>query len=273
MKFDVIISNPPYGKIGNEITKCIIDNIDFDCFVNLLPANDYRRFHKENALYQYVDIRSMRSVINGFNDAAVTTMMCKINKERAYYISEDEFEIENYIDDSLRKYFYESRKRSNFAFDNPDCGKRPDTWIERKTFVIGFRDMSHSHLPYSKNVTSYKWNVEHSIDWKYFVDNHNNPRATRAGTYEVSYYGVTFNSEKECKNFTDFVYSSDGFRFMSKVFTALNVDSFIQLNKFMPKVNWEKPQTVESILKDYGYTEDEIKEVINDLVNFKDMER
>ena len=27
MKYDLIISNPPYGKIGNEITRCIVDSI------------------------------------------------------------------------------------------------------------------------------------------------------------------------------------------------------------------------------------------------------
>lgn len=29
MKFDIVIANPPYGKIGNEITKAVIDNIDY----------------------------------------------------------------------------------------------------------------------------------------------------------------------------------------------------------------------------------------------------
>jgi hypothetical protein len=68
------------------------------------------------------------------------------------------------------------------------------------------------------------------------------------------------------------MYSKDGFRFLSKVFTAVNVDSTINLGKIFPKVDWTKPQTVESILKDYGYTPSEIEEVVVDLANFKGME-
>ena len=40
----------------------------------------------------------------------------------------------------------------------------------------------------------------------------------------------------------------------------------------MPKVDWTRSWTVEEILKDYGYTEDEIKEVMEDLKNFKGMD-
>ena len=41
MKVDLVISNPPYGKIGAEITKKIIDTIDFKEYINLEPGNDY----------------------------------------------------------------------------------------------------------------------------------------------------------------------------------------------------------------------------------------
>jgi hypothetical protein len=68
------------------------------------------------------------------------------------------------------------------------------------------------------------------------------------------------------------MYSTDGFRFLSKVFAALNVDSMIPTGKFLPKVDWTRPWTVEEILADYGYTKAEIDEVMADLVNFKGME-
>lgn len=56
---------------------------------------------------------------------------------------------------------------------------------------------------------------------------------------------------------------------MSKVFTALNVDSCISLNKVMPKVDWTRPWTVEEILKEYNYEDLEIKEIMLDLNNYK----
>ena len=106
----------------------------------------------------------------------------------------------------------------------------------------------------------------------YLVNNYNNPRADKKGTYEISFYGVKFNTTTEFDNFIKLIYSSTGFKFLSKVMTSLNVDSFIALNKFLPKVDWTRSWTVEEILKDYGYTEDEIKEVMEDLKNFKGMD-
>ena len=103
--FDIIISNPPYGKVGREVTHNIIDNINYKSFVNLLPANDYVR---DADLFKYVDIKSMKPIKNGFKDAAVTTHMALINKKPCLYISKEEFEIENYNDDSLKIYFYEN---------------------------------------------------------------------------------------------------------------------------------------------------------------------
>lgn len=68
------------------------------------------------------------------------------------YTSEDEFEIENYIDESLKKYFYETRNRNHYAFEKPDCGKHPEKWIPGKTFVICSRNISDKHFPYGKKV-------------------------------------------------------------------------------------------------------------------------
>ena len=52
----------------------------------------------------------------------------------------------------------------------------------------------------------------------------------------------------------------------------MNIDSWAGAEKYMPKVDWTRSWTVEEILKDYGYTEDEIKTVMEDLKNFKGMD-
>ena len=83
---------------------------------------------------------------------------------------------------------------------------------------------------------------------------------------------VQFGTEQEQTNIVDFMYSNNGFRFMSKVFTAMNVDSYCSTARFLPKVDWTRSWTVEEILADYGYTPTEIDEVMSDLVNFKGME-
>ena len=263
-RYDVVIANPPYGKIGNEITKAVVDSIDYDVFVNLLPANDYRRWHKEDALYQYVDINSMKAVQGGFKDAAVTTMMCRVNKERALYISEAEFEIENYTDKSLKKYFYETYRRSHYAIDAAKCPywhNGPENISNKKVFILGERDISSKRFPTNKSSVTYKWNVEKTAG----------PEDLHIATNDqLSQILCEFNTEQECKNFTDFCYSNANF--MSKVFAAVCTDKMKVLNKVFPKVDWTRPQTVESILKDYGYTPLEIDEVMADLANFKGME-
>jgi len=272
-RYDIIIANPPYGKIGNEITKAVIDNIDYGVFVNLLPANDYRRFHKEDALWQYVDINSMQSIGRGlFKDAYVTTMMCKVNKNRARYIGEDEFEIECYIDNSLKKYFYETRNRNHYAIDNyisnPKFERFENISIE-KSIYIGHRDPNRRHLPYTPDSITNRYNRNQVT--KEQVIEESAPSRQALGIVG-DFYLINFNTELEKTNISNFMYSKDGFRFISKLMVAMNVDSGANLNKFMPKVSWQKPQTVESILRDYGYTPSEIEEVVADLANFKGME-
>ena len=260
--YDIIISNPPYGKIGNEITQCIVDNIDFGCFVNLLPANDYRRFHKENALWQYVDINSMRTVQGGFADAAVTTMMCKISKNRAYYISEEEFEIQNYS--GFHKYFYENRRRLNYAIDNfiykPTFNQFEGLTVERSIY-IGKRDIAHGHMPYSEDSIATKYN-KNKITKDEVIEQ--SAKSEQALGKVGDFYLMVFNTEKEKSNFSEFMYSERGFDFVSKLFTAVNADSAFALNKVFPKVDWTKSWTPEQILKEYGYTEDEIKETLGE---------
>ena len=78
MKFDLVISNPPYGKIGSQITKKIIDDVDYKDFINLEPGNDY--FIDNN--YKYIDTKSKPLVLKSgaFEDAAIPTTVSKLNK-------------------------------------------------------------------------------------------------------------------------------------------------------------------------------------------------
>ena len=274
MKFDFAIMNPPYGRIGNEITKRIIYDIEYDTFVNLMPSNDWRRYNKKDKLYQFVDTNSIKVVRAGFKNAAVTTMMCKVNKERSVYLSEAEFEIENYTDKSLKKYFYETWRRSHYAIDTKFTQVKCDDLRKMNpetTFIIGHRDISHGHLPYSKEADTYKWNVKKSIDAEYMIREHAEHLYGKE-TGMIKYNTFTFKTAKEKKNFTDFVYSDEGFRFMTRVFLGVNADGYIQEGKVFPKVSWSKSQTVQSILKDYGYTSTEIQEVMDDLKNFRSMD-
>ena len=268
IKFDLIIANPPYGKPGANITKNIIDNVYFEEYVNLLPANDYKRNDSKD-LFKYA--REMESINNGFKDAAVTTHLCRIAKE-ANNMTVDEFEISNYIDKSLNKYFVETRNRSHYAIDSafrPHFNTLKPATTVNNTCLIGIRDISAQHLPFRKNVSSYNWNINKSIT---LTDLINAIGKTGSPNTQFSHYFITFNTEAERDNFAKFMYSKNGFRFFSKIFTAVNVDSMIALGKVLPKVDWTRSWTVEEILKDYGYTDLEIENIMADLDNFKGMD-
>ena len=263
--WDCVIVNPPYNTIGANITDYIRQNIDYDLYVNLLPANDYKR-NKTKDLFNYQT--DMEPVNNGFTDAAVTTHLAIIHKNKVNNMTLKEFIIAQFTDKSLDKYFKETNIRKYNAFENNDQGNHPELWSLDKTVIMGFKDSANGHMPYTKNCNTYKWNVEKSIDNNYLITNCNYYAKAGRGL-RVPFVGFTFDTEIEHDNFVKFFYSPTGFKFMSKVITALNADSWVGTEQYMPKVDWTRPWTVEEILTDYGYTEDEIKEVITDLDNYK----
>ena len=262
MKIDGIIANPPYGAIGANIAYTIREKVDYECFVNLLPANDYKR-NKTKDLFNYQS--EMEAINDGFADAAVTTHLCLVSKNKANNMTLDAFERSQYVDPSLDKYFEENSKRSHYAIDAMPTGgysrKNAGIWPIETTFIIGMRDMNHKHLPYSRTCTTYNWNVNNVGTMESLPAMTNNT--------QLSVSNCIFNTAVEKQNFVRFVY--DNFKFMSKIFTALNCDGTVHSIAF-PKVDWTHSWTVEEILKDYGYTEDEIKTVMEDLKNFKGMD-
>jgi hypothetical protein len=203
--------------------------------------------------------------MKGFKDAAVTTTLCMVMKERQYSRTQSEFEIENYIDESLKKYFYENARREHYAIDNPNTGKRGIEFIQGRTFVFCDRDMSHgSKFPSGKKSVPYKWNVERSITWSEIVDKYNQTRARETGKIELHFHGITFNTQAEFDNFNSFMYSEEGSRFMSIVTKALNCDGFIHPSRWMPKLEWSRPWTLKQLLLDYGYSYNEIIKISGD---------
>ena len=268
-KFDLIISNPPYDNVGIEVTKKIQQELNFEEFINLMPMRYYIK-NEAGDLFRYVDTSSqIKLKSTAFRGALVTSSIVKIDKTRRLITSEM-FELNTFTDPQLDDYFLETFNREiNFEIIYKPRIKNLNEYSNKTCFYMGKRDPNNHHLPYKKDGINYKFNVEKSYDRDDLMKL-GAPSEQKLGNIG-NFYLIKFNTEIECKNFTNFVYSKDGFRFISKVFTALNCDSGIDLKKVLPKVDWTKEWTVEEILKDYGYTDSEIKEVMDDLVNFKGM--
>ena len=72
---------------------------------------------------------------------------------------------------------------------------------------------------------------------------------------------ILFNVKKEKDNFTDFWYRNGKDGLMHKLIKGLNKSSGT-IELAIPRVDWSHPWTDEEILKEYGYTEEEIKEIL-----------
>jgi hypothetical protein len=266
-EFDLVIANPPYGRVGADLTDAVRKYVKFKQYVNLLPANDYKRV---TGLHQYV--RNMEPINNGFEDAAVTTHLCEVVKE-ANDMTVEEFEISQYIDPQLDKYFRILRDRQDYELiytTNTPIDKIKTLDIS-KTVILGAKDVNHRHLPYSKNCVQYKWNVEESVDAAWVEANYACKSSGKTG--QTSLFVIYLDSAEEKQALVNLLYGTTGFKFIQKLWTAINVDSYCMPNKYLPKVKLYTGITWEEILADYGYTETEIAEVIVDLDRFKDMER
>ena len=268
-EFDLIIANPPYGRVGADLTDAVRKYVKFKYYMNLLPANDYKRV---TDLHKYV--RNMKAINNGFKDAAVTTHLCEVVKE-ANNMTVEEFEISQYIDPQLDKYFRVLRTREHYAIDTatykPKLAGFEEQFDLKRCLFIGKRYISDEHIPYTKNCAGYKVNIERSITPKELIAISAKSEQAHGNVGDFSL--VQFNTITEQNNISNFLYSSNGFRFFAKILVAMNIDSYCHVSKFIPKVDWTRAWTVEEILVDYGYTEAEIADVMADLENFKDMER
>lgn len=264
-KWDHIISNVPYGSSGANIVYTICTEIDFEenNFISLLPANDLKR-NSTKDLYQYAS--DITPINNGFSDAEVTTHIARMHSHKVNSMTLDEFERSTYIDRQLDKYFEENSKRSHYAIDAAVINEAVSsvaTLNNKTAFMIGERDVNHKAL--SASGITYEWNILKTIDSSRVLTS----IGRSSGGKKIHFGFIKFNTELENSNFTNFMYNNS--EFIPKLFTALNVDGSIAICKWAPKVDWAKPWTVEEILADYGYTQNEINEVIKDLDNFKGM--
>lgn len=264
MRFDLIIANPPYGKTGADITKNIIDTIEYDEFINLLPANDYKR-NKEKNLFRYAC--DLEPISNGFTDAAVTTHLASIVKTPTE-ITLEQFEREQYTDPQLVRYFEENDNRNHYAIDTAITPLRITpaalAFSPETSFIIGIRDIGNGNMPYTKDCATYKWNVEKGLT----INDIAVPHPEKKTANEFTHQFIKFNTAAEKDNFSQFVYSDLGFRFISKVFTAVNIDCSVKANRVFPKVDWTRTWTVEDLLLNYGYSATEVVGVLDNLSVF-----
>ena len=269
MKIDGIIANPPYGAIGANITKKIIDEADFEEFINLEPSVDYiTRTTNSLKIYNYIELPSISKQVGGFEDAAVIPSIMRISKTEINDLSLEEFYLCTVDGDLLKPYFKLNSARAQVAtiIKNKVRQFGLDT---TNALFFGQRVTSGNHggkvnLISGPNTTTYKLN-NHLIT----LDDYYKSKPDNKGRFRASI--LKLNSNIEYQNALKFLYSSEGTSFCNMLGTAMNRDFFEDFDHlyWFPRVDWTKEWTVREILADYGYTQDKIEEVISSLDNFK----
>jgi hypothetical protein len=161
--------------------------------------------------------------------------------------------------------FFRKNARSNYIL--PIRRRNFRGMESRFAVAIGHRDASNGHLPYSRHTAEYLFNTNQidQAEYKSRVPAHLHGKPTGDLTSDP----IFFVTKAEADNYKDFIYSEDGFRFTSMIWTTYSTDSSGAYEDCFPRVDWSRPWSVEEILTDYGYTEDEIKEVMENLKNYK----
>ena len=258
-KFDYIIANPPYA-MGNELTKTVVENVEFGKYINLMPASKY----KGKELYKYVE--SIEKVEDNFDDACVgeSLTITIMSKTADTFSSFDELEMCKF-DERFRKFYENNSKKENninytFVYKiskSKDEIKEALNKINSDTDFFISQRTADNGVHIDDGATDRKWNLGYNIsDTSIF-----NITKWTGGAWGTQGGFIQFNKKVEKDNFTNFWYRNGKNGLMNKLIKGLNkTNGTIELA--IPRVDWSHPWTDEEILKEYGYTEEEIKEIL-----------
>ena len=251
MKIDGFIVNPPYGSIGANITKNIIDKVDFEEFINLLPLKDYTL-----ETGKYIDFTSISTFPpHSFSDADILTHAVRIlntaNKE--IKTESDLCAAAFTVDRPMLKFMKANMLKTHYAIDNIKSYKLTMTTVN--TFLYSMVAIHSQHTCGLESLISDT--VSNAFNFK----NEVRPTiVTKAGN--SNYKAIQFNTQEERTNFVNFYKENRNFinRMIVNQFISIRDDAAC-----FPKVDWTRTDwTVETILKEVAnYTEEEIKEVLD----------
>ena len=250
-KFDYIIANPPYA-MGNELTKTVVENVEFGKYINLMPASKY----KGKELYRYVE--SIDKVDDNFDDAYVgeSLTITEMSKTADTFSSYDELEMCKF-DEKLKKFYRANFHRQTsykvgLYYTKPEkeiYSQDTDFFIYMRTAKDGIHTENSIDVNWNNHLKSEKEMTPYIIRW------YESKNTCVCGQF------ILFNVKKEKDNFTDFWYRNGKDGLMHKLIKGLNKSSGT-IELAIPRVDWSHPWTDEEILKEYGYTEEEIKEIL-----------
>lgn len=237
---DIILSNPPY-KMGNEITRAIVDNVDFDVFINLMPCSCYK------AKNLFKDVNYIEPAAEGFDDAVVgdSLTIAILEKDAARYDNFDELEnckrdpqFQEYYklnasikEGAVAQYVYvliNGKTEEEIINKLNQLNIEKDFCITLRTAVDGVHELS------GKGAFDIDWNVYKNKNFRdihYVWD-------TSMRNYHTSTSYLHFNSPVEKQNLCRFWYTGKS-GLMHKLIKGLNKTGG-SIALAIPRINWLK---------------------------------
>jgi hypothetical protein len=255
IKFDLIIENPPYGSTGNTILKNIIENVDFEDHICLIPLKDLT---VETG--NHVDFNTINTFApHSFTDADVLTHAFRVSKNKINDTKtiEELCALAFTVDKPFIKFMKANELRNHYAISNIHSWKPADEIS--KTFVFHGLAMNSQHtcgLASSASVTfANAYNLS-NIEIKEKTQRYTGFLTSNACR------SICFNTPEEKQNFVEFYKKNRNFlnRMIANQFIGIR-----DHGECFPKVDWTKSDwTVEKILKEVAnYTDDENKTVLD----------
>ena len=217
---DIILSNPPY-KMGNEITRAIVDNVDFDFFINLMPCRCYK------AKNLFKDVNYIEPAAEGFDDAVVgdSLTIAILEKDAARYSNFNE--LENDKRDSQFQEYYMLNMSCPKKYPNQLRPKVIDgnTLNNDTTFVVGKR-VCRDGVHRTQNTYDYKFNILKTIS--------HTALPIDGDAFDIWIMQFVTKSEKD--NFMRFWYKNP---LMNNLIKGLNKTGGSP-DAAIPRINWSK---------------------------------
>lgn len=167
-KFDYIIANPPY-KLGNAVTRQVMESVAFDSYINLMPAG----YYEAQGLFKKVS--SVTSVSDYFEDATAgaSLTLCVLHKTDGPFQTYAVFEVEK-MDHQFKDYYLKNLNypcryiyKISTTFPGPKessmeaaCNYIRNVWENEKdsTFYLPMRTVQNgTHR--TVNCFDYQWNI------------------------------------------------------------------------------------------------------------------
>lgn len=285
--FDSIIANFPYS-LGNEMTKFIIDNVQYKdgSFIEVLPFSKL----KKSTLTQYVipgtiKNNTVKRQTSAFDGADTYPIIFRVSKTKTNTLSFDAFEKKYNVNRDLGKKFFEEQDRRIAA---EESGARPKAFVEQACMLRAC-DFArfNSKTAISQSIwtphIAHGWGAQalyekdHTIkdsdyyQWNFIkVDKPINEVFNVAANNNIAQTETVMNTEAGKDHMLCWMHSAElsGKYRHCGLFTILlrwmNKSTCCKYDYILPRVDWDsRDWTDEEILKDYGYTDEEIEEILH----------